>query len=180
MPSQPMLAGIVSHALHFLPAASLLPPVQTCSADMAVAGGQVDGVPSAGPIQNALCPAGSYSSSQDVLDPNGIPYCMPCPAGYYCSGGVKTACPANTENALLGQDASSGCKLCSANTYGTNTGFTSNAGAAYCTVPAVDTQCLDDTVGKEYDPASQACVPCQAGTYRPTGGSDITFSCLPW
>jgi hypothetical protein len=68
------------------------------------------------------------------------------------------------------------CILCTADV--SDAGYTSYEGAAACTVPLVDIACLDTTVGKEYDAASQTCVACPAGTYRPT--TDDPMSCVAW
>jgi hypothetical protein len=84
------------------------------------------------------------------------------------------ACSAGTANPLLGQSSRvEACIAC------TGTEFTSNEGEAECTVPLVDIACLDNTVGKEYDAASQTCVACPAGTFRPVGVSD-SLSCVAW
>jgi hypothetical protein len=47
-------------------------------------------------------------------------------------------------------------------------------------VPLVDIACLGSgtTDGKEYDAASQTCVACPTGTYRPT--TDDPMSCVAW
>ena len=114
--------------------------------------------------------------------PPGFPP-LPCcsPVGHYCPGGdVKTACSAGSFNPLLGQSASSACKLCSEDV--NSALYTSAEGEAECTVPLVDIACVknaagvDYTDGMEYDAASQTCVKCQAGTYRP---ADAT-SCAAW
>lgn len=96
--------------------------------------------------------------------------------GYYCSGGAKTACGAGSINPLLGQSTAGACTLCSADV--ANAGFTSAEGDAACTVPLVDIACEDASVGKEYDAASQTCVSCPAGTYRPTSSDPMT--CQAW
>ena len=98
------------------------------------------------------------------------------PVGHYCSGGAKIACSAGSVNPLLGQSSSGACTLCSAD--GANAGYTSAEGEAECTVPLVDIACLDAIVGKEYDAASQTCVSCPAGTYRPTTADPM--SCVAW
>ena len=96
--------------------------------------------------------------------------------GHYCSGGARTPCSAGSINPLLGQDSSAACTLCSAD--GANAGYTSAEGEAECTVPLVDIACLDNSEGREYDPASQTCVACPAGTFRPI--TDDPMSCMPW
>jgi hypothetical protein len=98
------------------------------------------------------------------------------PVGHYCSGGVKTACSAGSFNPLLGQGSNAACTLCSADA--ANAGYTSNEGEAECTVPLVDIACLDESEGREYDAASQTCLACPAGTYRPT--TDDPMSCVAW
>lgn len=48
----------------------------TCALEMAIAGGQVALLPTAGP--KTPCPPGSYFSEMDIVrDPTAIPYCMP-------------------------------------------------------------------------------------------------------
>ena len=83
---------------------------------------------------------------------------------------------AGSVNPLLGQSTSGACTLCSADV--ANAGYTSAEGEAECTVPLVDIACLHATIGKEYDAASQTCVSCPAGTYRPT--TDDPMSCVAW
>ncbi len=53
-----------------------------------------------------VCPAGSLSGTS-----------MQCPIGYYCSGGLVTACPAGTYNAHPQAFSVSNCSACPANTY---------------------------------------------------------------
>jgi hypothetical protein len=58
-------------------------------------------------------------------------------------------------------------------------GYTSNEGEAECTVPLVNITCENASVGREYDAASQTCVDCPAGTYRPVGELDAMV-CVSW
>lgn len=100
---------------------------------------------------------------------------MCSPVGHYCAGGIaKVACPPNTYNALLGQNDLGDCKPCPAAT----PKYTSDEGASVCTLPLVDITCTTGSTGQEYDAASQTCVQCQAGTYRPT--TNDPMSCIAW
>ncbi|GAW00277.1 related to GCC2 and GCC3 family protein-Laccaria bicolor [Lentinula edodes] len=51
------------------------------------------------------CGAGYYSEP-------GVSQCTVCPAGHYCSGGDKFACPAGTSNSLTGSMNSFACTIC--------------------------------------------------------------------
>jgi hypothetical protein len=141
-------------ALRPLPAASCLAPCAAC--------------------RPACCPAGLVLNAPPPFSLPPLPYHSP--VGHYCSGGARTPCSAGSINPLLGQDSSAACTLCSAD--GANAGYTSAEGEAECTVPLVDIACLDNSEGREYDPASQTCVACPAGTFRPI--TDDPMSCMPW
>lgn len=58
------------------------------------------------------------------------------PQGHYCPSGVKTACDGDEYNPLLG-GTSDVCTTCTT----VAPRFTSYAGAAYCTIPYVETDC---------------------------------------
>ena len=98
------------------------------------------------------------------------------PVGHYCSGGAKTACSAGSVNPYLGQSTSNDCTLCTADA--NNADFTSAEGEAVCAVPWVDTKCVHVSDGLEYDAASRTCLPCLAGTFRPTTADPM--SCVAW
>ncbi|KAL4447462.1 hypothetical protein ABPG75_004681 [Micractinium tetrahymenae] len=118
----------------------------------AVVGGQLVSKPSA-PISR--CPARSYY----VPDA----YCYACPPGSYRPGGSgtntgpKAACATNTYNPYLGGTPCITCPV----------GVTSYPGATQCDIPAIDKDCFlanYDGAGMQYDPVSQSCLPCPAGT----------------
>ena len=122
----------------------------------------------------ACCPAALFLTAPP---PGSLPPPPSCsPIGHYCSGGAKIACSAGSFNPYLGQSTSGDCILCSS--IPANNGYTSNEGEAECNVPSVDIACLDAAEGREYDAASQTCVACPEGTYRPT--TDDHMSCVAW
>ena len=74
----------------------------------------------------------------------------------------------------IGPSDTNACAACFSTGTRVSNDFTSLAGAAYCTVPYVDFACGN---GQEYDPSSESCVTCAAGTYRTVGSQDV---CTPW
>ena len=55
--------------------------------------------------QSSVCPDGSYASNNK---------CIPCDAGYYCSGGIRTPCPVGTWSSVTSISSSSQCRKCEA------------------------------------------------------------------
>jgi hypothetical protein len=128
----------------------------SCTSTATVLGGQVAGAPVAA---ISVCPSGSFGVTSE--------YCYPCPQGYYCPSGVKTACDGNEYQRFLGAKADN-CVTCTTDA----PRFTSYAASAYCTIPYVNEECGD---GQYFDRSKNGCVDCEAGTKRATG--DDKFSC---
>lgn len=118
---------------------------------------------------------------------------------------TKTACAANTYNQLLGRTNVDACNTCPIS----DPQYTSYPGAAYCTVPAINSDCESEESlcqlppavaittasvlttrmltssppwspdGYGWDATSLKCVQCRAGTYR-AKSSPAGVECQDW
>lgn len=103
------------------------------------------------------------------------------PQGKTCAGGTAAPadCAADSANPFLGQ-AAGACKACNHD----STKFTSEAGAAYCSLPFSDRLCNEAPYtagGWAWDEHAGACTKCRPGTYRSTAMlADGTPDCQEW
>lgn len=98
----------------------------------------------------STCADGSYKTTSGQ--------CELCPAGHYCTGGVKTACPAGTSSSGTGKSSLSTCVSCDAGEF-------SIAGSSTCAKCAAGT----------YSGAKAAsCTKCPAGKYSTAGSSSCS------
>jgi hypothetical protein len=140
--------------------------LQECSGTVTVTGGQLVGAPGTAATS---CPAGSYHLTSPAEQ-----YCAPCPIGEHCAGGAggaHTECAVDEFQPILGQPDISACSTCNATA---SPRYTSDLGAAYCTVPYVNITCGD---GLEYDDSDGACVACASGYKRLTPTDTV---CVAW
>jgi len=145
--------------------------------------------------QCRACVANSASCSSDtsfICKPgysNTGTACVPCPAGWTCSGTVNTPCGSNTANPNTGSSNVTACISC-------GSGFYSGLGSSQCAA------CVDNSVSctsatsfickPGYSNNGSGCVPCSSGYYcsgtsntacpsgtaNPNTGSSVATVCI--
>ena len=104
-----------------------------------------------------------------------------CPPGWFCAGGVATACGPYTFNSYFGKTVVGDCKACSA-------GYYSADGSAYCRKCPPGSYCtgtaLTACVGGTYNPIMTAtsaadCLSCPKGYMCPGSGNAFPTPCPP-
>lgn len=135
-------------------------------------GGEVAERARARSMQARPCNAGTWGTS---------PNCVNCPLGHFCTGGVKTACPAGKyqdsqkssacdncpigrANAGTGAQAVAACSACPASTY-------AGAGSSSCATCTVGFFCPGGT--------NRVPCPCAATACPSTGAASATGTCSP-
>ena len=146
------------------------------------------------------CPDGQFTVSQAPTSPSA---CQSCPVGYFCSGGVKTLCPAGK----YAETASSPfCLPCPAGRFGSTTGLASSNCTGLCaagrygvenaispsckddcevgyfgmsstlrTTSLCDGQCAPGYLGSSSGQTSSSCnSPCPQGSFCPAGSTQPT------